>query len=418
MIVAIMVNLTRALKSENVGRIMAALQDGTPQTIAQISAKTGVSRVTVRKVLQQLEKKAIVFADGKLASSLQGGKPATLYKLDPGSRFAVGIHLSFNRIYGRLLDLNLELLARTEIAFDHRTDPAMHNLDGLKIDDLLTLVRRVIDELVRQAGIPPAQIAGVGFGGHGVTHFDRGVIETSPHNPSWGRNLHMRDLLEREIGAGIPVYVDNSIRFRTLAERSLGALRDVSDGVVIHCTEGLIAGVMINGLIRRGRNDLSGSIGHMKVNVTDRERCACGGYGCFEMQVVPSRVARRVESLKREGGYSNSTLTTGEDHRALMPALFAAADGGDRLAMAVVGELAEWFSIACKNIILMIDPEIIVMQGVYAEPGDYFRAQLRERLAAVSLIEAPADTAIAYSTLGEEAASLGAAAFVISEEVV
>ena len=70
---------------------------------------------------------------------------------------------------------------------------------------------------------------------------------------------------------------------------------------------------------------------------------------------------------------------------------------------------------AISNIIVMYDPEMIVIQGIYAEAGEYFLNNLRDRLDTVSLPKFSKNVEIKYSKLAREAGVIGGVAYIISE---
>jgi glucokinase len=95
--------------------------------------------------------------------------------------------------------------------------------------------------------------------------------------------------------------------------------------------------------------------------------------------------------------------------------IFEASNKGDALAQEVVDEAAHWFAIGLSNIVLAYDPEIIVLQGIFAEGGDYFIRRLRREINEVSLIHIKKNVQIEYSRFGRNAGVLGAAAFAVAE---
>lgn len=87
---------------------------------------------------------------------------------------------------------------------------------------------------------------------------------------------------------------------------------------------------------------------------------------------------------------------------------------GDALARELMDEVIKWFAAGIHNAILFYDPEIVIIQGVYAEAGDYFIETLRRRVQEVSLRQVPLDIKIEYSRLGNKVGAIGAA-FTIQE---
>jgi predicted NBD/HSP70 family sugar kinase len=94
--------------------------------------------------------------------------------------------------------------------------------------------------------------------------------------------------------------------------------------------------------------------------------------------------------------------------------IFNSANQGDRFARELMDDVIGWFAIGISNMILMYDPELIVIQGIYERAGDYFISELRNRVNTVSLPRINKEVRIEYSNFGKEAAAVGAAAYLIS----
>jgi N-acetylglucosamine repressor len=392
----------RAQRSSNTLKILRALRSRGRCTISELADETRLSRLTVGKILARLAADRVVSPVGKAGAGTEGGRKPQLYRFNPAARYALGILIGERQITGRLVDLDINTVA--EFRRDIRIDAGVQELVAV-LDELLVV-------LVDRPSIRIKAIIGVGVGSQGVTDSESGVVLTSPHNPGWGSRLPLGEMVRKRLGTPVPVYVDNAIRFRTLAETTVGRLCNVQNALVIHCAEGLIAGNILNGSIYRGAHNYAGSIGHMKINVDDTERCDCGGFGCFEMQVMQRRVLGRAQALKAD--FPDSILFQEAGSLPNLDALFAACEAADPLARAVMNEVIGWFAIAIHNLILMFDPEMIVIQGTYAHAGDYFLTSLRTQAAKVSLINVNHRTAIECSPLSdEEACTLGAASYVL-----
>src|SRR5690606_40143566 len=82
----------------------------------------------------------------------------------------------------------------------------------------------------------------------GLVDSERGVSRYS-HNLGF-RNVPFKEVLERQLG--VPVFVENVIRMTTLAEKWLGAGKDVSDLICIGIGSGLGAGIVVGSQLYRG----------------------------------------------------------------------------------------------------------------------------------------------------------------------
>lgn len=386
------------IRELNIKRIVDALRRTESLTITEISEHTSLSRATVQTILSALHRNHVVDVAGTRRIRGTSGKPPKLFSFNPTARHAVGMQLSFDCLHAKLVDLNYETRAEFSVPIQ----------EDITIEQLLSLIKDGVASLT--TGLSRGSVVGLGFGGHGVTDIASGVILTSPHNPSWGKYLELRDLIMSVIDEAYPVYVDNAIRYRTLSEQVVGRLKAVNDAIVIHCSEGIIAGLISDGHVRRGKNNLVGAIGHMKINEIDDEPCKCGGTGCFEMQVAPSRVMARFPSVHSIQPSDEDSAITPSDKLKL---LFTLANEGDHHAKTIVSDVARWFAITIHNSIVMIDPEVVVIQGLYAEAGWYFLSELHKHLNLVSLVNIRLNTRIEYSNLGEEAGATGAAYYAV-----
>ena len=95
--------------------------------------------------------------------------------------------------------------------------------------------------------------------------------------------------------------------------------------------------------------------------------------------------------------------------------VFDASNKGDRLALSLMDDMINWFGIGISNIILMYDPQIIIIQGIFTKAGEYFLENLREKINKISLFSIKRETEIKYSELGDKAGVLGAASYVLSK---
>ena len=95
--------------------------------------------------------------------------------------------------------------------------------------------------------------------------------------------------------------------------------------------------------------------------------------------------------------------------------IFKAYNAGDKLAVAAVEDIIKWLAIGLANIILIYDPQVIVLHGAYIRAGIHFLKTLRKKVEQISLIGVKKDTKINFSELGDMAGVLGAATFVISK---
>ncbi|GAI09161.1 unnamed protein product [marine sediment metagenome] len=69
--------------------------------------------------------------------------------------------------------------------------------------------------------------------------------------------------------------------------------------------------------------------------------------------------------------------------------------------MELMDDVISWFAVGISNIILLYDPQIIVIQGIFAKAGEYFLDNLRIKVNEISLPKIKKETKIEYSKLGD-----------------
>ncbi|MFZ4615496.1 MAG: ROK family protein [Rectinemataceae bacterium] len=391
----------RNLKRNNRKLVLELFRSQKLLSVSDVSERISLSIVTVWKIIDHYVAKGLLKPAGKGSSSGEGGKRPALFRFNESYGFAIGVHLFPDELLTVITDLSATILHQVSwsIAED---EPLEHLLD---------LVADSVKGLIQFPDVDPKSLIGMAFGSHGITDSDKGLSLSSPHFPSWGKNAKIREPLAARLGIDMPIFVDNQIRFQVYAERLKGLAKDKRTIIVLEAGVGLVAGVMVNDEIKRGEHYLAGEVGHMIINPSEELKCACGGRGCFEVMVSKKRVLDRVWA--EAVAHPESPLAA--PGWATFQSVFDASNKGDPFAMEIVEESVRWFSIGLSNIILMYDPEIIIIQGEYAGAGEFFLSRLRSVIADVSLCAIDKHVQIAYSTLGRERGVIGAACYVIGQ---
>jgi glucokinase len=216
----------------------------------------------------------------------------------------------------------------------------------------------------------------------GVAHF-----VTNLGGTSWeGVPVH-RPLQE---DFGIPTSLINDARAFGFAESRLGAARDCDTAAFFTLGTGVGGAVVVGGRLQLGYGS-AGELGHMTVDPSPGAAvCGCGNPGCVEAQV-------RASALAQAGG------RTGAEE------VVEAARAGDADALEALAQAGRWLGVAIANVVIVLNPERVVVGGGIAQAGDLLlepaRAEVRRRIR----ILPPDGTQIVPAELGYEAGSIGAA---------
>ena len=138
-----------------------------------------------------------------------------------------------------------------------------------------------------------------------------------------------------------------------------------------------ISGCLIDqGIVLNSRNSLIGEIGHMIICPQDTENCRCKSKGCFENMVSEERILREMRAEPKRLADSVLGRRTG----ITLQQILQAAEEGDAYSRELTDRAAWRFSLAIRNVILTIDPEVIVIQGNYSVGKGYFHKKMTEYL--------------------------------------
>ena len=252
------------------------------------------------------------------------------------------------------------------------------------------LVEDALTEAVQEiAGV--RRVGAIGIAAAGFVDAQGERVRFAPHLP-W-RDEGVRARLAERWSA--PVVLDNDANCAARAELTYGAVGDAASAVVVTLGTGIGGALILDGEVLRGYNGMAGEFGHNQV-VPGGRPCECGGTGCWEQYCSGNALTRFV----REQGV--------EDLAG--PAITAAAEAGDPVALAAFAEVGEWLGVGVANLVASFDPQIVVIGGGLSAAGDLLlepaRRALRESLVGAAHRTVPP---VVRAALGPEAGAIGAA---------
>jgi N-acetylglucosamine repressor len=394
----------KILKQINRKHILNLMRSSDELSVSDISAQVNLSKPTLMKIMKYYVDKGYLIISGKGNSTEEGGKKPNIFKFNADGGYAVGMIITANRLKSVITNLKGVVVSETDIELASNED----------LESVLDKVLSSYNALMSASGISQVKIIGLAIGIYGITNYHKGIVIYSPHFPSWGKNIQFSQMVKKKI-PGLSVILDNNSRFQVFAEKTLGVAANEHDIVSLMAGKGLSAGVILEDELKRGHHYLMGEVGHMVINPSEPMVCACGAKGCFEIMVSIARLKKLIDDKK--DFYPGSSLFngSGKDMQSLSADdIFTAYKKGDSLACYAMEDIENWFAIGLSNIILIYDPRMIVLQGLFVKAGETFLANLNKRVGNVSLSSVKKETKIRFSELGDTAGVLGAATFVIN----
>jgi glucokinase len=193
-----------------------------------------------------------------------------------------------------------------------------------------------------------------------------------------------------------------------LAEHWCGAAQGCNDVVVFAIGDHVTAGILVGGKLLTGASGHAGSVAWLALNPVEREDYR--RHGGLEAEVAAAGIVRRLVWRIKSGDRSRVVdRVNGELGRLTADDVFAAARDGDGVCLSVVRDTAKYVGMAIANLATVVDPERVVLGSTIATSGDLMLDAIRHECAR-RLRPTQADrVSIVLSTLGDDAAAIGAA---------
>ena len=359
---------------------------------AEIARRTGLSRSTVTEIVRDLLKTALVAEVGTGRS--RGGRRPIVLEFQDDACIILGVDIGATHVAVALTDLRGRVLAWNEAAHPVRTDP-----EGTR-----ALIIRLCDASLAMGKNVTQRLIGIGVGVPSPVDPDDPYGLSEVVLPEWHGRSGLEGLRENY---GLPVLVDNDANLGALAERWWGAGREVDDFAYVKLATGIGLGHILGGEIYRGAEGFAGEIGHLAID-PHGEPCICGLRGCLATFVGSKALVARARALLVD--HPESLLAVDEP---TITAIEDAALAGDRLALRVVHEAAEYLGIAVAGLLNLNNPSMVILGGGLVRVGQLLLEPLREAVRSRTLVSSVAAADIRTSELGPQAPAVGAATLVL-----
>jgi len=244
---------------------------------------------------------------------------------------------------------------------------------GKKENDKINTLKRIevktttpvetINELLKSYNewIKEFEIFSIGISCGGPLDIENGKILNPPNLLKW-ENFEIVDYVKKNFK--VDAYIENDANACALSEYKYGAGIGYKNMVFLTFGTGLGAGIIINGNLYSGSNGNAGEIGHISLRNSGPE--GYGKRGSFEGfssgSGIKKLAAIMLEKSKIENKDKYRNLPTRE--------LAKLAHEGDKFALSVFNRSGKMLGEGLSIIIDVLNPEVIVLGGVFMRSGD------------------------------------------------
>jgi glucokinase len=231
--------------------------------------------------------------------------------------------------------------------------------------------------VLNRASLSPADITAVGISAPGPLDVKKGILIAPPNNPGW-HNVPIVEAMSERLQK--PVFLNHDAKSCALAEFYFGG-HGVQNLLYLTCSTGMGGGIIANGRIVQGITDAGGEVGHHVIQ-RDGLPCGCGKRGCWEAYVGGWNVANQVREKIRSGRIPTAILQKagGDPDRIDFKTITDAAREDDPFAVEVCEEFTDRMAQGIGNLIMILNPELVVLGTFAIREGEFLMKPLREKL--------------------------------------
>jgi predicted NBD/HSP70 family sugar kinase len=348
------------------------LQEEGPLTAGQLKTMTGLSRPTVADLVERLQGSGLIRVVGETGADRRGPN-ARLYGIVADRAHLAALDVRTESVSVVVADLLGTRLAEASLPIGGDSEP------GPVVQRAAALVERTS----RNAGA--AALHSVCVGAPGLIDPSTGELRDTTGLPAWHRMLVAA--LQQRLPAR--VIVENETNLAAVAEQRLGAAGDRESFAFLWLGQGVGAGIVLDGRLRRGASGGAGEIGFLPVPGTAGVPSAVDCAGGFHSLAG----AAAIRELGERYGLVGETA-------AGVVAAAVAKDRGDFL-----DALADRLALGAAAVAAVLDPGCVVLGGETGHAGgEALASRVESRVAALS----PLPTQVRAGVLGDAAVLSGA----------
>ena len=366
-----------------------------PKRISEICNDCKISHPTFTSLAGQLIAEGLIKRSGQGKS--EGGRRPDLFGLSAKCFYLLGIDIDQFRIKMALVDTNGNILEKVD------------NLPVSKEKVLLCgdQVFKLAQNFIGASGIDFGKLAGIGVSTSGSNFLNEKNI------PVEGRTESLKQVIQD--GFSKSVFVSNKAQNISLGELYFGRARNKKNVLIINMDWEISLGIIVEGRKFSGASGLAGQFGHTRV-VENGELCYCGKRGCLETAASGRAL---VKKAKKGISCGQSTLlkeNSDKEKEEMKPQeIIEAANNGDQFSINVLSEIGLWLGKGIATLIQILNPELIILEGVFAEAKHYITTPIEQSLNSYCLSQLRKQTDIVLSDLNQDAGLLGSVAAVLEE---
>lgn len=245
----------------------------------------------------------------------------------------------------------------------------LHPLNGRRGEEVGMLIGSILLHLIEKSQESGEQVSAAGCCVPGIAWSESGRV-WAPNIPGWEDYPLREEMLQVCRPRGIKVAIDSDRACYILGEVWKGAAKGCRDAIFLAVGTGIGAGILVDGKILRGANDIAGAIGWLALEIPFQDRYT--GVGCFEYNASGAGIARVATELLASDPGRSGLLRNLEKSSITAADVFQAYGNGDPLAIQVIDKAVQYWGMATANLVSLFNPDKIIFGGGVFGPAEQF----------------------------------------------
>jgi len=237
---------------------------------------------------------------------------------------------------------------------------------------MINRMQQDLTGLLEKNGLAANEVASIGISCGGPLDSAKGVVLSPPNLPGWDEVYIVKSFEDK---FGIPAAIQNDANACALVEWIMGAGRGTKNMIFLTFGTGMGSGLILNGQLYAGTNDLGGEVGHMRL--APDGPIGFGKAGSFEGFCSGGGIAQLAKKVVTEKLLNNQAVsfcpTLKQVDELDAKAIFVAAQSGDSVANEIVGTSAYYLGQGLSILIDVLNPECIVIGSIYSRNETLFK---------------------------------------------
>jgi len=269
------------------------------------------------------------------------------------------------------------------------------------LNHTLDSIFRHFDALINKHNLTSGKVKALGISCGGPLDSKKGIVMSPPNLPGWDNVPIVRFITDK---FGIKTGIQNDANACALAEWKFGAGRGMENMIFMTFGTGMGAGLILNGRLYTGTNDMAGEAGHIRLS--ESGPVGYGKSGSFEGFCSGGGIAQLARIMimeKFQMGEKVSFCKTSEELQGITAqAVAEAALLGDELALEIYRISGEYLGKGLSVLIDILNPEMIVIGSIFTRSRELLEPYAVEIISKEALALSAHVCRIVPARLGED----------------